>query len=75
MGHKTALVNQTIVCNVVMALYHQYATNMLSLTSKKMYTRGGGGGGTQVYKCRGCAKPFFGFEICNLKTFFGFEIL
>ena len=22
-----------------------------------------------------CAKPFFGFEICDLRTFFGFEIV
>ena len=32
-------------------------------------------GCTQVSKQRGCAKPFFGFEICDLRTFFGFEIL
>ena len=31
--------------------------------------------GTQVYKLRGGTKPFFGFEICDLRTFFGFEIL
>ena len=31
------------------------------------------GGGTQVYKRRGCAKPFSGFEICDLRTFLGLK--
>ena len=30
-------------------------------------------GGTQVYKWRGCTKPFFGFEICDLRTFLGLK--
>ena len=40
-----------------------------------MWRREGAQGGTQVYKERGCAKPFFGFDICDLRTFFGFEFL
>ena len=37
----------------------------------------GGGGGTEEYKSvKGmCEALFGGFEICDLRTFFGFEIL
>ena len=38
-------------------------------------TPGGGGGVLRNISDKGCAKPFFGFEICDLRTFLGFEIL
>ena len=66
MSRACKIENQASRCDV-QSLIKRHADNFGAITchAKTLCHPGG----TQVYKCRGCAKPFFGFEICDLRTF------